>query len=812
MLYDIILPLAIDGVFTYNIPDSIDKKSIEGMRVLAPLGKKKIYTGIVYRQHKEPIESGIEIKDIVCLLDDEPIVTQMQIRVWEWVAEYYMCSIGEVMKAALPSALKLESETHVCINTDFVSDGRLSTNQQLLLDMLSDGKDTTIEQLSRKAEKRNILPALRALEEMNAVLIGERVEDKYRPKTEVWVSLAPQFTDNEQGLQLILNSLDKAKKQQQLLMGFLGLAENKGSVRREELLALTGINASVLKALTDKGILQQQQHQIERRKAHNTSATAKQLNEEQQKAFVKIKELWQDKRTVLLHGVTGSGKTEIYIHLISEVIRSGKQVLYLVPEIALTTQLTERLQAVFGTQLCVYHSRFSDNERAETYRNLLHGKCQIVLGVRSSLFLPFNNLGLIIVDEEHDSSYKQQDPAPRYHARSTAIMLAHFTKAPLLLGTATPAIETYYNALQGKYGLVELNSRHGNIELPKITIVDLLEKYKRKEVSGHFSDPVVKKISDEIGENRQVIVFQNRRGYAPWVECKECAYVPKCVNCDVSLTLHKRQGTLVCHYCGYTISLPQVCPACGQPTLSDHGLGTEKIEDELHELFPKASIARMDLDTTRRKNSYQRIIDDFAEHKTDILVGTQMVSKGLHFDDVSTVAVLNASSMMNQPDFRSYERAFQLLEQVSGRAGRKQRQGEVIIQATDPESTLLKQVAAHDYKAFYEQQIGERYDFRYPPFCRLIAITIKHRDLHKVDEAANLLQQRLHTVFTRRCSRVMQPAIGKMQNFYIRNILLKIEADAPYSTAKHLLQQQIDELRQTEPGKNALIQVDVDPM
>ena len=812
MLYDIILPLAIEGVLTYNIPEDIGGQPVVGMRVLAPLGRKKMHTGIIYRRHTEPADSGMEIKDILCLLDDEPTVTAAQLRLWEWVAAYYMCSIGEVMKAALPSALKPESETHVCSNKDFKADGRLTGNQQLLLDLLSDGRDITIEELSRRAEIKNVLPALRSLEEMKAVLTGERVEDRYKPKTEAWISLAPQFADNEQGLQLILNSLEKARRQQQLLLAFLGMTEGRPAVRRDELLSLTGINASVLKALTDRGILQQEQRQTERRQTSDATSAAKALNPEQEKAAERIRKLWKEKETVLLHGVTGSGKTEIYIHLIQEAVEQGRQVLYLVPEIALTTQLTERLQAVFGRQLCVYHSRFSDNERAETYLSLLRGKCRIVLGVRSSLFLPFDNLGLVIVDEEHDSSYKQQDPAPRYHARNTAVMLAHQFSARLLLGTATPAIETYYNALQGKYGLVELSARHGNVKMPQMSVIDLKEQYRRKEITGHFSDPLAKKISDEIGENRQVIVFQNRRGYAPWVECRECAYVPKCVNCDVSMTLHKRQGTLVCHYCGYTLTVPKVCPACGQPALADHGIGTEKREDELHELFPEARIARMDLDTTRSKNSYQRIIDDFAAHRTDILVGTQMVSKGLHFDDVSTVAVLNASSLMNQPDFRSYEKAFQLLEQVSGRAGRKQRQGEVIIQTMDPDSTLLRQVAAHDYKALYEQQIEERRDFRYPPFYRLIAVTVKHRDMQKADAAAGMLQARLQAVFTRRCSRVMQPAIGKMQNMYIRNILLKIEADAPYGTAKQMLQQQIQEVRQTETARSAVIQVDVDPM
>lgn len=817
MLFDIILPLALEGAFTYNIPDFIDENAPVGRRVLVQLGKSKLITGLVYRVHNEPISDGITIKDIVCFLDDEPIITTRQLHFWQWMSTYYMCTLGEVMKAALPVALKLESETHVCINPDFELSSNLTPTQQTILDILSDGNEQTIEQLTKRSDRKSILPALKRLNEMGAVLMEEQVRERFKPKKETWITLSSQF-DDEQLLQNTLNSLAKAKKQQQLLLEFLHLKDARSSVRKEELLSLTGIAPAVLKSLIDKNILLVEQRDIVKVTPDSEIGQAKQLNEYQQDAYNQINTQWQTQNIVLLHGVTGSGKTEIYIKTIIDTIQRGKQVLYLVPEIALTTQLSDRLRAVFGEQLAVYHSRLSDTERVEIYRNLLQdssvssGKYKVILGVRSSLFLPISDLGLIIIDEEHDSSYKQQDPAPRYHARTAAIMLAHIHSAKLLLGTATPAIETYHHALNNRYGLVELTKRHGDILMPKIQIVDLQEQYKRKQMTGHFSDVLVSKITDEIEQKRQVIVFQNRRGYAPWIECKQCSYVPKCVNCDVSLTLHRRMDTLVCHYCGYTIPVPRICPACKQNTLSDKGVGTEKIEDEMKELFPSANIARMDFDTTRLKHGHQRIIDDFSNHRTDILIGTQMVTKGLDFDDVSVVAVLNADNLMNQPDFRSYERAFQMLEQVSGRAGRKKRQGEVLIQTSNVDNALLKQVVEHDYQTFYSQQIQEREAFRYPPFYRLIIVYIKHKDLQKVEQVSAQLQANLQAVFTRRCSRVTQPAVSKMQNMYIRNIILKIESQASLPTAKSLLAEQIRYIKSTTIGKSATIYADVDPM
>lgn len=815
MLYDIILPLAIDGVFTYNIPQELNGEPQPGMRVLVPIGKKKIQTGILYKEHIDEISPEIVIKDVILFLDAQPIVTPQQLELWQWMADYYMCQLGEVMKAALPAALRLESETHVCINPDYIAEGVFHPTQQKILDILADGKEKNVEELSRQLGLTTILPQVQCLQQLGALFIGEKVEEKYRPKQEAWVSLCKEYTD-ENKLIAKLNSLEKAPKQQKLLLFFLELlaTEERQCVRKEDLLTLSGFSANILKTLIEKNILQQ--HLCNKKIKNGNSVTLvppNLLNEAQQNAMKQIIEEWKEKDVVLFHGVTGSGKTEVYIQLIQNTIDQGKEVLYLVPEIALTTQLTSRLAAIFGDEMSVYHSRISDIERADIYQKLLNKNTgKILLGVRSALFLPFTNIGLIIVDEEHDGSYKQTDPAPRYNARNSAIILAKKFQAKVLLGTATPSIETYYNAKTGKYGLVKLHKRYADLLMPQISIIDTKRQYHRKEMQGHFSDQLVQKISAEIDRQKQVIVFQNRRGYAPWVECKQCGYVPKCVNCDVSLTLHKRHGTLVCHYCGYTIPLPQFCPVCHQQTLSDCGVGTEKIEDEIKSLFPSARVTRMDLDTTRIKNAYQHIIDNFADHKTDILVGTQMVAKGLDFSDVSTVAVLNADSLMNMPDFRSYEKAFQMLEQVSGRAGRKYEQGEVVIQTVNPRNELLKYVADHDYEAMYESQLSERKDFKYPPFVRLMVVIIKHREIVKVNQVAHILQNQLHSVFTRRCSQVVEPIISRVQNMFVRHIILKIETNVSYSIAKRMLEEQIVTVKKTDVAKGAIIYVDVDPL
>ena len=765
MLYDIILPLAISDVYTYNIPETIQYPQI-GSRVLVPIGRKSII-GIIYRSHEGELAPNIKVRDIIQVIDEQPIVTSKQLQLWDWLAQYYMCTLGEVMAAALPS---------------------------------------------------------------------EIIDDNYSAATTQFIQLSPAYLTPEAQEQLF-KDLQRAKKQEQLVRDFLRLAQNY-QVERRVLLEQSGVSGAILRILIDKGIFLEEQRLISRLQQYTGETQSPHtLDQQQSKALTAIQQTWEKTPVTLLHGVTSSGKTEVYIHLIDQVLKQGKQVLYLVPEIALTTQLTDRLRAVFGDQLVVYHSRFSNAERVEIY-HACHGtqdigraepygtgdalwdgqrpiggeaKGKVILGARSAIFLPFKDLGLIIVDEEHEPSYKQQDPAPRYHARSAAIMMAHWYGAKVLLGTATPSIESYYNALTGKYGLVEMKERFQGLQLPQITMIDLQRQYHRKEMYGHFADPLVDKIREELSKDKQVILFQNRRGYAPVLQCTKCGEAPKCPNCDVTMTYHKATNSLVCHYCGHSTRIPNTCPKCGSE-MRTQGFGTERLEEEIKGLFPDARVARMDLDSTRKKDSYQQIIDDFAAHRVDILIGTQMVTKGLHFNDVSLVAVLQADSLLNTPDFRSYEQAFQMLEQVSGRAGRTGSQGEVMIQTFNPKNPVFEFLKAHDYEGLYSQQIAERELFKYPPYQRLIMLTLRHRDLSRLEAAASLLQQRLQQSFGERVSGVIIPSVTKISNQWVRQIRLRIETTANIAQAKALLKEHIRWVQQHEKCKGTIILPDVDPM
>ena len=754
-LYDIILPLAIADVYTYNIPEALlpianRQSPTTGCRVLVPLGKKSII-GIIYRQHEGELPASVKVRDALQIIDETPIITAEQLKLWEWLSSYYMCTLGEVMAAALPS---------------------------------------------------------------------EIIDDNYSAATTQYIQLSPAYLAKEAQQQL-LGELKRAKKQEQLVRDFLRLAQNY-QVERRLLLEQTGVSGAILRTLIDKGIFIEEERPISRLRQYNgETQQPHSLDSQQTRAIAEIRESWQEKNVTLLHGVTSSGKTEVYIHLIEEVLQQGKQVLYLVPEIALTTQLTDRLQAVFGDQLVVYHSKFSNAERVEIYNEVkgdeaMRREARVILGARSAIFLPFSDLGLIIVDEEHEPSYKQQDPAPRYHARSAAIMMANWYRAKVLLGTATPSIESYHNALSGKYGLVEMTERFQGLQLPQITMIDLQRQYHRKEMYGHFSDPLVDRIREELSKGKQVILFQNRRGYAPVLQCTKCGEAPKCPNCDVTMTYHKAHNTLNCHYCGHHSSLitrssSLTCPKCGGE-MRTQGFGTERLEEEIQGLFPEARVLRMDLDSTRKKDAYQTIIDRFAKHEVDILIGTQMVTKGLHFNDVSLVAVLQADSLLNTPDFRSYEHAFQMLEQVSGRAGRTGSQGEVMIQTFDPKNNLYQHLIHHDYQALYNEQIAERKAFGFPPYHRMIMLTLKHRDIGRLDAASSFLQQRLQQVFGTRVSGVIVPSVARTQNMYVRQIRLTIEATANMSRAKEMLREQICFVQQQNQCKGTIILPDVDPM
>ena len=757
ILIDIILPLAIADAYTYRVPSNMPTP-LAGMRVLVPLGKKTI-TGIVYRLHEGELPASVKVRDIVDIIDNQPVVTPHQLRLWQWMAEYYMCTLGEVMAAALPAGI---------------------------------------------------------------------IDDNYTARTTQYIHLHPSLADPRQQ-ELTLNSLRRAKSQEQLLRCFLRM--NNNGVERRVLLEESKVSSTILRTLIDKGIFLEEEQPVSRLRQYTGQIQALHaLDIQQTRAIEEIRTSWKTKNVTLLHGVTSSGKTEVYIHLIDEVLKQGKQVLYLVPEIALTTQLTERLQAVFGNQVLVYHSRFSGDERTEIYSSLLPisnseaSNIQypnLILGARSAIFLPFSNLGLVIVDEEHEPSYKQQDPAPRYHARSAAIMMAQWYGAKVLLGTATPSIESYHNALSGKYSLVEMTERFRGLQLPKITLVDLQRQYHRKEMYGHFADPVVFRIREEIAKGKQVILFQNRRGYAPFLQCPNCGEVPKCPNCDVSMTFHKSHNTLICHSCGYTPSphrlvasspnpLTSHCPKCSTPWRLQ-GFGTERLEEEIQGLFPNARLARMDLDTTRRKDAYQHIIDRFARHEVDILIGTQMVTKGLHFDDVSLVVVLQADMLVNQPDFRSTEYAFQMLEQVSGRAGRSGKQGEVMIQTFDPKNPLYTMLCAHDFKGIYQQQVSEREMFYFPPFHRLMMITLRHRDERRLEHCSRVLMQALQDIFGTRVSSVITPQVSRRNNQYIRQLRLRVEQGANIQHAKQLLRECIHLVLQQTDCKGTVVFVDVDP-
>ena len=757
------------------------------------------------------------MKENSAVLDATPVLLPVQFKFWEWLADYYLCTQGDVYKAALPSGLKLESETIVEYNPDFESEVRLSEREQLILDLLSVDPEQCVTKLEKESGIKNILTVIKSLLDKEAIFVKEELRRTYKPKTEARVRLTGEA--DERRLHILFDILSRAPKQLALLMKYVELSGvmGKGTVKevaKKELLQRAGVSPSILNGLVEKKIFEIYYHEIGRLNGcGGETFSLNPLNEHQQRAYGEITEVFLEKSVCLLHGVTSSGKTEVYIHLIDEVIRQGKQVLYLLPEIALTTQITERLRRVFGTRLGIYHSKFPDAERVEIWQKQLGDKgYDIILGVRSSVFLPFRNLGLVIVDEEHENTYKQQDPAPRYHARNAAIVLAAMYGAKVLLGTATPSVETWYNATNGKYGLVELKERYQEIRLPEILPVDIKELHRKKRMIGQFSPLLIQYIREALDQKEQVILFQNRRGFAPMIECRTCGWVPKCKNCDVSLTYHKGINQLTCHYCGYTYQLPRSCPACDGVELVNRGFGTEKIEDDIKIAFPEASVARMDLDTTRTRSAYEKIIADFEQGKTDILIGTQMVSKGLDFDHVSVVGILNADTMLNYPDFRSYERAFQLMAQVAGRAGRKNKQGRVILQTKSIDHPIIAQVMANDYEQMVAGQLAERQMFHYPPYYRLVYVYLKNRNEILLEQMADVMAGKLRTVFGARVLGPDKPPVGRIQTLFIKKIIVKIEYNASMGRARELLLQVQREMIEDERFKSLIVYYDVDPM
>ena len=814
---EVILPLAVQGTFTYLVPEEMQCDISRGSRVYVPFGPRKLYTGIVADLHTNTPK--FKVKPIASLLDGTSILRHPQLKFWQWIADYYLCTLGEVYRAAVPTGLKVESETNLSLNKaiDLEEIGQTLTPAETeLLNEVIVADHVRMSDLDRERSHATTARYVSRMLQKGIIVADEKATSSYKAKTIAIVS-ACNDVKNHEWLHQAFDAVTTATKQERLLISFLELIKNQAvpEITREELLTKAKVSPGILKAICDKGILKVEKRKINRfdAKPGNKPVELPPLSPLQREALRQIDEQWREKNVVLLRGITGSGKTEIYCHAILSALEAGHQVLYLVPEISLTTQLTDRLRKVFGNRLLVYHSKFSDSERVDIWRKLLHShEPMVILGVRSSVFLPFAKIGLVVVDEEHEASYKQYDPAPRYNARDAAIMLAHLHGAKTLLGSATPAIDTYYKAQTGKFGLVELLERYQGAQLPDVTVVDMLDSRKRRLTDGLLANPVAENLRHTIKRGRQAIMFQNRRGFAPLIQCTQCGWQPKCQYCDVSMVYHKSIDVMSCHYCGYQMHLPRLCPACGQNSVRIGGYGTERIAEHLHSHFPEARVSRMDLDTTRNKDAYQEIIEDFAGHNTDILIGTQMVSKGLDFANVSMVGVVNADSLLHFPDFRANERAFNMLVQVAGRAGRRNEQGQVFIQTSDAANPLLKFISSQDYSGYYEYELEQRRRFGYPPFTRIIMLYVKHREEAEAARLATRYAGELQKVFGTRVLGPAKPSVARISNYYIQTIMLKIEAVASMIKVKKLLFEIYSRMAADRSFRNAQVYYDVDPV
>jgi len=775
---NVILPIPLEKLFTYSITTTEFEYLEVGMRVAVPFGKSKIYTALVYEIHSTPPDV-YEAKEIHKILDEHPIVNHLQLQHWRWIADYYMCTIGEVFRSALPSAFLLESETLILRNErGEVAEKDLKDDEFLVFEALQHQSMLKVHEVSAIVDRKNVLPILNRLLAKNAILLKDEIYEQYKPKLVRYVKLGVAYKSEEK-LGELLESLTRAPKQSQVVLSLFQLqATDKKPLKVTALESVSGSSKAVIKTLIDKGILEEYHIQIDRVNYEGISEVfdLKALNKYQQKALDDILQNFENKKVTLLHGVTSSGKTEVYVKLIEECINNGRQALYLLPEIALTTQLISRLQDYFGEKVSVYHSKYSVHERVEVWNNVLarKPKAQIVIGARSAMFLPYSNLGLIIVDEEHEGSFKQFDPAPRYHARDAVIVLSNLHQSNILLGSATPSIESYHNSKTGKYGYASIETRFGDVLMPEIELVDLKEQTRKRRMKGHFSGRLLDEITETLENGEQVILFQNRRGFAPIVECTTCGHSPQCPNCDVSLTYHQFKKQLRCHYCGHHIALPESCEACGSQTLDTKGFGTEQVEQELKTLYPEANVGRMDLDTTRGKYGYEKIITAFEQQELDVLVGTQMLTKGLDFRNVNLVGIMNADSLLNFPDYRAHERSFQLLTQVSGRAGRTQKRGKVIIQSYNPYHQILKQVSTNDYEGMFKEQLYEREQFLYPPVNRIIKIIFKHKNYNTLNDAADWFAKSLRNVFRSGILGPEYPPVARIRNQYLKNVIIKI--------------------------------------
>ena len=787
---EVILPLSLPKTFTYSVSEAEYHYVKIGMLVAVPFGRAKIYTALVVAIHQNP-PTLYEAKEIHQILNEKPLVNEFQIQHWQWIASYYMCTIGDVFRCAMPSAFILESETIISQKQDIVIDKfELSDDEFLIYEALQHQSSLKVQDIMAILNKKNIFPVVQELLNKNVISLQEEMLEEYKPKLIRYIRLHHDYSSDE-SLIFLFDSLKGAKQKEALMHYFQLNAQNKKPISVKQLTEVSQVSAAIVKALVDKSIfeeyyIQEDRVNFESNKLDNDLI----LSDAQQRAFAEIKESFIYKEVSLLHGVTSSGKTEIYTRLIEEYIAAGRQVLYLLPEIALTTQLVSRLTAHFGNKVAVFHSKYSNNERVEVWNQVLENsdKAKIVIGARSSLFLPFSNLGLIIVDEEHEQTFKQQDPSPRYHARDAAIVLALSQKAKVLLGSATPSIETYFNAQSGKFGIISIKERFGKAPLPEVELVDLKENYFKKRMKGHFSLTLIEAITEALSLGEQVILFQNRRGFSPVLECMTCGHIPQCTSCNVSLTYHKFKNQLRCHYCGYSIAKPTNCHACSSVDVFTKGFGTEQIELELAALFPTKNIKRMDQDTTRGKYSFEKLIDSFKNREIDILVGTQMLAKGLDFDNVSLVGIMNADTMLYHPDFRAYERSFQMMTQVSGRAGRSDKRGKVIIQTYNVNHNIIQQVTHNDYEGMYKEQLYERQIYKYPPYFRLIKLTLKHKDFDKLKEGSMWLYQVMQQNLSMPVLGPEEPGINRIRNEYIRTIMVKIPQSSSISNTKKTIQ------------------------
>lgn len=821
LFVDVIIPISLSQEFTYRIPFEMNEHIALFTRVIVPFGKGKLYTALVTRIH-EDVPVHYQAKYVEHILDDTPLVTPHQYRFWKWLSAYYMAPMGDVMNAALPANFKLASETKIVIHPDYEPrNATLDDREFLIVEALTIQEVLTLREIAEIVGIKTIQPIIKKLIERRVVLAQEEISDKFTPKTAVFISLEEPYAE-EAILNDLLGKLSNKKstqKQEQTILLLLqsgGFENNQAVPIPRKTLEDLGCSLSALATLEKQGILRAERIEISRLKNKDASAFSfPVLSDHQTQAVEHIRRQFAEKDTVLLHGVTGSGKTEIYIHLIREALDNGKQILFLVPEIALTTQLITRLAAYFGEQIGVYHSRFNANERVEIWQKVLENSrdaYRIVVGARSSVFLPFRDLGLVIVDEEHEGSFKQQDPAPRYHGRDAALVLASLFKAKTLLGTATPAIETFHNAREHKYGYTELTERFSSVQLPEICCADMKKERINKSAQGHFSSFLLEEMKAAIGRNEQIILFQNRRGYTPVWACELCDYNPNCINCDTTLTYHKQTNLLKCHHCSFYMPPIGTCPACGSNKLKMLGFGTEKVEDDLSLLMPELRIARMDYDSTRSKNSYQQLISNFEKRNIDVLIGTQMIAKGLDFDHVGLVGILDANMMLSKTDFRAFERAFQLMSQVAGRAGRRNKRGKVVIQTGNPDHWVIQKVIQHDYDGFAVNEIVERRNFFYPPFYKIIDFTLKHKDVNLLNEAADHFAKQLKGVFHERVTGPEFPSIKRIQNYYLKQIRIKIEQKAPQHKVKERLHELTDQFYSVPRFKSVRLIVDVDPV